>query len=198
MTTQEYRRSYNYRDAYFKNNPGIFGCVWFCSQCYRPLFGKKNVYVDHIVPLNKGGKNHVSNCTAICFSCNQSKSDKVDGRVIKGKIFKVFESTASRANRGAGAVVGLGVGLTAGAVSGVAHVGGSVARGALTAGAGGVFGILGFGLHSVGRLVSGALSVVTFPIRRGTALSRLCFLGVYTLGVMYFLEQNTDLLAAWM
>ena len=117
MTTQEYRASYDYRREYFKQNPGLFGCVWFCSQCYKPLIGPKNVVVDHIIPLNKGGKNHVSNCTACCKACNSSKSDIVDGRVIKGQLFKLAEVTASRANRGAGAAASLGIGLAMGAAS---------------------------------------------------------------------------------
>lgn len=198
MTTQEYRRSYNYRDAYFRANPGIFGCVWFCSQCFKPLFGKKNVYVDHIVPLNKGGRNHESNCTAICFKCNRDKSDKVDGRVIKGKVFKIFESTTSKANKGVGAIAGLGVGLTAGAVSGAAHLGGSVVRGTARAGARGTVGLVGLTLRSAAKVVSTAASIVTLPIRKGTFLSRLCFVGIYALAVMYFLQEHTAILDAWL
>ena len=89
---KEYRQSYDYRREYFKRNPGLFGYIWFCSQCFRPLIGKKNVVIDHIVPLSRGGRNHVSNCTAICKKCNRDKSDKIDGRIVRGGIFKMFES----------------------------------------------------------------------------------------------------------
>ena len=187
MSTQEYRRTYDYRRHYFEKNPGAFGCVWFCSQCYKPLFGRKNVYVDHIVPLNKGGLNHVSNCTAICQSCNSSKSDIVDSRVIKGKIFKLFESNASRMTRGAGAVVGVSAGLLAGTASLVTRTGAKTVKKTTR-----------FGFRSVGKLVGGTLSVATFPLRRGSFLSRLCFLAVYTLAVLYFLSENTTVLNAWM
>lgn len=187
MSTQEYRRSYDYRRHYFEKNPGVFGCVWFCSQCYKPLFGKKNVYVDHIVPLNKGGLNHVSNCTAICFDCNSAKSDIVDGRVIKGKIFKLFESNASRMTRGAGAVVGIGMGLTAGAASLVTRKGVKAAGVASR-----------FGIKSVFKLVGMALGIVSFPLRKGSISSRFCFLAIYALAIMYFLSENTTILNAWL
>lgn len=91
---REYRKSYNYRAEYFKRNPGLFGCIWFCSQCYRPLIGKDKVIVDHIIPLSQGGRNHVSNCTAICSKCNRSKSDKIDGRILKGESLSSLRVTS--------------------------------------------------------------------------------------------------------
>lgn len=197
MTTQEYRRSYDYRSAYFKTNPGLFGYVWFCSQCYRPLLGRSNVVVDHIVPLNKGGRNHVSNCTAICAACNSSKSDKVDGRIVKGKVFKVFESTASRANRGAGAVIGLGAGLTMGLASSIFSRSGRVARGTARVGARGIAGLLSVVLRVALIIPIMAFRVIAFPIKHGTFVSRLCFLAIYAMVVMYFLQNNTELLNAW-
>lgn len=194
MTTQEYRASYDYRREYFKRNPGLFGCIWFCSQCYKPIFGKQNVVIDHIVPLNKGGLNHVSNCTACCRKCNAEKSDTVDGRVIKGKIFKVFEQSFSNVNRGVGGVAKLGVGLTAAGVSAGARLGGSAGRSVLKSGARGVFGIVGLGF----KLLGFGLKTVTFPLRNGSFISRLLFLAIYTMLIMYFLQNNTDLLDAWM
>lgn len=194
MTTQEYRRSYNYRSEYFKRNPGFFGCIWFCSQCYKPLFGKKNVVVDHIRPLNKGGRNHVSNCTAICEKCNRAKSDIVDGRVLKGRIFKVFESSASRANRGVGAVAGLGIGLGMGA----AAAGGRAVAGTAKAGGRVLKGTARFGFGTIFRLLRGVATAVFFPIAKGGFVSRLCFLGIYTLLVMYFLQTKTPVLNAWL
>lgn len=89
--TAEKRESYPYRKEYFRRNPGLFGCIWFCSQCGRPLIGKGNVAVDHIVPLNKHGINRTFNTVAICGRCNSKKSDTVDGRVVKGYVAKVVE-----------------------------------------------------------------------------------------------------------
>lgn len=197
MSTQEYRRSYNYRSEYFKQNPGLFGCIWFCSQCYKPLFGKKNVVIDHIVPLNKGGRNHVSNCTAICRKCNSSKSDIVDGRVIKGKIFKVFESATSKANKGVGAFASLGVGLSASAVSGAARLGAGAVRGSARTGGHLIGRVFSFGFRTIKNVVKGACKVITFPFR-GSLLTRLCFLMIYILIIMYFLTEKTHLFDAWL
>lgn len=35
-----WRESNDYRSEYFKKNPGLLGCIWFCSQCGVPLKGK--------------------------------------------------------------------------------------------------------------------------------------------------------------
>jgi len=198
MSTQEYRRSYDYRREYFKKNPGLFGCIWFCSQCYKPLFGKKNVVVDHIRPLNKGGKNHVSNCTAICQKCNWNKSDIVDGRMYKGYLFKFFESNLSRVNRGVGALGVLGFGLTAGAASGVARTGAAAGKGIIRTGGRAGHGIISALFRIIFVLISTVISTVTFPLRKGSILSKLLFLGMYTLAVLYFLTTYTDVLSAWL
>lgn len=88
--TQERRSKYDYRTEYFKHNKGLFGCIYFCSQCGKPLL-KKDVEVDHIVALSKMGVNHRLNCVACCRKCNRSKSDKLDERAIKGLVVKVIE-----------------------------------------------------------------------------------------------------------
>lgn len=187
MTTQEYRATYNYREEYFKRNPGLFGCIWFCSQCYKPLFGKGNVVIDHIRPLNKGGLNHVSNCTACCRECNSAKSDKVDGRVIKGQVFKFFEQSFSDVNRGVGGAAKLGVGLAAGAVSGVTRAGTKVGKKTARV-----------GMRGLGKVLGSGVRAVTFPLRKGSFLSRLIFLGIYALIILYVLSEKTTLLNAWM
>lgn len=56
-----------------KKNPGLFGCIWFCSQCGIPMFGKDNVQVDHIIPLAGLGINRTINTVAICPRCNREK-----------------------------------------------------------------------------------------------------------------------------
>lgn len=109
---QKKRASYNYRNEYFKRNPGIYGNIWFCSQCGKLLIGKKNVVIDHIVPLNNvAGVNRSFNTVAICQKCNSSKSDKVDYRVVKGYLAKVFEVITSHLPDALALVISLVVSL---------------------------------------------------------------------------------------
>ena len=90
--SQRKRDELDYRREYFKHNPGIFGCVWTCAYCHRPIVGKQNVQVDHIMPLNNVlGRNARYNLVAACAKCNRDKSDKVDGRVLEGYVSKLFE-----------------------------------------------------------------------------------------------------------
>jgi len=82
----------DYRAEYFAHNPGLFGCIWTCAYCHRPLVGKHNVVVDHIVPLNSPlGRNARYNLVAACQSCNARKSDKIDARIVGGYVSKGFE-----------------------------------------------------------------------------------------------------------
>lgn len=90
--SQKKRSKLDYRREYFKHNPGLFGSIWFCSQCGRPLIGKSNVEVDHIVPLNSvAGRNKRYNLVAICSECNKKKSDNGGIYVVKGGIAKIIE-----------------------------------------------------------------------------------------------------------
>lgn len=89
--TQLKRQKYDYRYHYFKKNPGLFGVIWFCSQCHKILIGKKNVQVDHIWALGAGGVNRIINTAAICKKCNSHKSDKTGLWLLNGIIGKIIE-----------------------------------------------------------------------------------------------------------
>lgn len=91
--SQRKREAYDYRSAYFRKNPGLFGCIWICSQCGIPMIGRHNVQVDHIIPLAGIGINRTINTVAICAKCNSEKSDKTGKYVVKGVIAKCFEMT---------------------------------------------------------------------------------------------------------
>lgn len=104
-----WRDSNDYRRDYFDQHNGICGYLYVCSQCFRPMFKKASMQVDHIVPPSrfavskvKGGKhiktsmmarflNHSFNCVAICPHCNQSKGNKIDYRVAMGAAMKIVE-----------------------------------------------------------------------------------------------------------
>ena len=90
--SQKKRNKLDYRREYFSKNPGLFGCIWFCAYCHKPILGREGVEVDHIMPLNSVlGQNASYNLVAACSRCNRKKSDTVDGRVIHGYFSKILE-----------------------------------------------------------------------------------------------------------
>jgi hypothetical protein len=46
-----------------------------CKECGT----NKNLTIDHIIPLSKGGTDAVSNLQALCRKCNEKKSDIIYG-----------------------------------------------------------------------------------------------------------------------
>lgn len=50
-----------------------------CQSCGKTN-NETNLAVDHIIPLARGGQNDISNLQALCFTCNQRKSDRLDRR----------------------------------------------------------------------------------------------------------------------
>lgn len=47
-----------------------------CTYCGSNGSGVE-LEIDHIIPVSKGGSNHIANLTTACRSCNQSKSNKL-------------------------------------------------------------------------------------------------------------------------
>jgi hypothetical protein len=124
-----WRDEYDYRSEYFKRKPGLFGAVWFCSQCWKPLIGKDKVEVDHGFPpsffakkkRNRHGQivknnsvlakamNRPFNLVACCKECNRGKSDKIGVVTVKAGIAQVIETVMFSAQRAV--VVGTGLAL---------------------------------------------------------------------------------------
>lgn len=47
-----------------------------CQYC-GDLLNKKEITIDHIIPLSRGGKNTWENCVVSCVSCNTKKGDNL-------------------------------------------------------------------------------------------------------------------------
>lgn len=58
-------------DAHWEENRG------WCPGCHATNVLKRDLTVDHIVPINQDGRNSRNNAGILCRSCNCSKQDKV-------------------------------------------------------------------------------------------------------------------------
>lgn len=50
-------------------------CEGRCTYCHHRVYGRS--YYDHIIPVVRGGRNHISNITLACRTCNNSKNAKL-------------------------------------------------------------------------------------------------------------------------
>lgn len=113
MNRQNIYGGFDYRTAYFKQNRGIFGYLYICSQCFKPMVNKQSIQVDHIIPPSRFARkrrswtfkdtgerrgtlissalNNTFNCVTICGPCNASKSNYMDHRILKGVVAKMLE-----------------------------------------------------------------------------------------------------------
>ena len=55
-----------------------------CTYCGTPGTDAE-LEIDHIIPVSRGGSNHMSNLTTACRACNQTKSNGTLGPMIKAK-----------------------------------------------------------------------------------------------------------------
>lgn len=48
-----------------------------CQICDKYMPDEVGLHIDHIIPINKGGKSVKSNLQVLCSKCNGSKSNKI-------------------------------------------------------------------------------------------------------------------------
>ena len=48
-----------------------------CCYCQRELICAALLVADHVIPLAKGGSNHISNIVLSCAECNTKKGDRI-------------------------------------------------------------------------------------------------------------------------
>jgi len=44
-----------------------------CQYCGRTVEDNAKLEIDHIIPVSKGGTNHINNLKTSCFECNRGK-----------------------------------------------------------------------------------------------------------------------------
>ncbi len=51
---------------------------YICQYCGKNGAGdKKQMTIDHVMPVSKGGKSTFENCVTACFNCNNKKNNKL-------------------------------------------------------------------------------------------------------------------------
>ncbi len=83
------KASPNYRKTYKLNNQANSGGWYNCTYCDKSI-RFSDADIDHIWPQSKGGSNNNFNLVIACQTCNRSKGNKIDGRIIKGYVAKIF------------------------------------------------------------------------------------------------------------
>lgn len=96
---EEYTRSTDYRETFFKTNKPVVEAKYRCAYCGRKV-PFKDITVDHVFPINKlsyepslrkraarmgiNGANETKNLVAACRSCNSKKGTKTGVWIYKG------------------------------------------------------------------------------------------------------------------
>lgn len=71
----DYKLAQKLRDETFNKAKNADG-LYVCKLCGKTGKTRRGFQVDHIVPINKGGKSISSNLQILCSSCNGEKGDK--------------------------------------------------------------------------------------------------------------------------
>lgn len=55
----------------------VSDCNYICAHCGKSIRDHRDQTLEHVIPLNKGGTNEISNFVALCYDCNKAKSDDI-------------------------------------------------------------------------------------------------------------------------
>ena len=69
----------SYKDVLYEKQSGQ------CGGC-MVMFHTRNLTLDHIVPKNDGGTDHVENLWLLCGACNSSKGTKSQAEFLKERV----------------------------------------------------------------------------------------------------------------
>jgi 5-methylcytosine-specific restriction endonuclease McrA len=64
---------------------------YICSYCGS----NKNLTIDHIIPISRGGKSTFENCITACKSCNNKKGDRTPSEANMYLTKKAYSPTIS-------------------------------------------------------------------------------------------------------
>ena len=62
----------------FNNNPKLTRLEW-CATCWwcGKFIRKREITLDHVIPVSEGGLTCVENLVPACFECNQERSKPI-------------------------------------------------------------------------------------------------------------------------
>lgn len=86
-----YRRSVQWKakNVHYRDN-------FMCRYCEREGLSGKELTIDHVKPLSRGGKSIFENTVTCCSKCNNKKGDRLPseaGMFFKPKHFKPYQPT---------------------------------------------------------------------------------------------------------
>tara|TARA_A100001015_G_C15025114_1_gene730053 strand:+ start:124 stop:429 length:306 start_codon:yes stop_codon:yes gene_type:complete len=83
-TSRERKKAKDLRNTSWWNKQLGKGLCYYCGN----KFSDKQLTMDHIVPISRGGKSNKGNCVVSCKSCNNDKSFLTPAEIILKELDK--------------------------------------------------------------------------------------------------------------
>ena len=74
LKLKKYIKKYNHNPMYSKYTL-LIRDKNMCQYCGKTVSGR-NVTLDHVIPISRGGKSNYTNVVVSCFKCNNNKGNK--------------------------------------------------------------------------------------------------------------------------